>query len=218
MRTIKNIFKTINLIIFLVININNLNASNEKHHDSTSLNEKEISKYIIRTIKDYYQISYGADCKLEESADDSTINLLYIKTNPITNEAESIFATSITIPKIPFYNLYGSKPIIYGDLNQDNQTDMLVSVHVESGNTAFQDLFVFTSKDGGYQLNSVTTDQDICGCEGNFRANKIMNNKVIGESNCYNENDARCCPSLKFETIISLKMNKLRYISKVKIK
>lgn len=120
-------------------------------------------------------------------------------------------------------NLFAANPVLYGELNNDDIDDLVISVHTEGGgsggNVSSQDLFVFQKNDSKYEITSITQDGEISGCEsGIFRATEIKDGFLIGNSSCYNDEDPRCCPSLEYVTKVELNNMKLKFKSKTKVK
>jgi len=86
------------------------------------------------------------------------------------------------------------------------------------GSSSWNDLIVFISENNKYNLKSCTSSFDLASCkggshEGQFYPTKIKNGIIIGISDCYTEKDAHCCPSIKKETSVSFKNNKLTRIN-----
>lgn len=189
-------------------------SSNQDNQTEESIQAKadKLDNAIIQSIKDYYQIEFGKEGKLEESENDTAIELVYREIE------DNYFLMSATIPLTKNQELFGWIPILEGDLNNDKKNDIVISVHIEFGNIEYQDIFVFINENEKYKLVNVTNERDVCGCSGYFRARKIENNLIIGESSCYGELDAKCCPSLNYETKVALENNTLKYLSKKKIK
>ncbi|MBU3675740.1 MAG: hypothetical protein FGM54_00950 [Chitinophagaceae bacterium] len=216
------------LIIILSTSCNQLSEENinSKLHDEknvTNNNADSIKKLnwpdetIIKSIKDYYQINYGKGARLEENRNDSTIEMTYYSI-PDNKDDYDGHLIAIWIPLKKNMNLFAANPILEGDLNGDQIDDLILSVHTEGGggggNIWWQDLFVYIKENNGYKLMSVSSDKEISGCNGDFRAKEIKNNRLIGNSSCYTDDDPRCCPSLEYKTIIKFENNKLEYVSK----
>ncbi len=142
-----------------------------------SANEFKLDKSIINTIKDYYQTNFGKDSRLEESISDTMIYMTYYNIPKNVDDYEG-FLIGISIPLIKEQDLFGANPILDGDLNNDRNSDLLISVHTQGGggggNIWSQDLFAFISENGNYKLASVTPDFEISGCDGSFRAVKMV--------------------------------------------
>lgn len=180
----------------------------------------KIDAELLKGIKEYYSNKFKKNTRLEEANNDSTYQLVYYNI-PNENDRVDRFLISILIPLKSNMNLLGSVPILVGDINNDNNADLVVIVHTEGGgnggNVWAKDIFTFIKQTDGFKLIDVTDDHSISGCVGNFSAVRIENNKVIGTSSCYDDDDPRCCPSLKFDTEVYLKENKLNFHSKRRI-
>jgi len=194
--------------------IKNQQIDSKIYKDSQQL---QLDKNMINSIKDYYKGNFGNNASLSESQDDSTLNLSFFSISDIEDE-ESNLLISILIPLTSSQELYGAIPILTGDLNNDSNDDLVVSVYTEAGNSASQDIFTFISQDENFNLVNVSNDKELCGCNGSFRALRIEDNHLIGQSSCYSEQDAMCCPSLNYETKVALTDNKLVFVSKKEMK
>jgi hypothetical protein len=230
-RNMKNM-TTFSMLLFLLGACGHLSdktskQGNQNNETNILQDSKEdlADKNIVQSIKDYYQINFGKGARLEEVTND-TINVLTYYNIP--NKGDEYggfldgFLISITIPLIKNQELFGAIPILEGDVNKDQKKDLVISVHTEGGggggNVASQDIFVFVYEKEKYKLVNVTSEGDVCGCNGNFRARKIENNFLVGHSSCYTEDDARCCPSLHYETKVEFENGKLNFVSKKNIK
>ncbi len=215
------------LILFGACGQLNGRSSNEQVNKSDTINAlgtrkgEVIEKNIVQSIKDYYQINFGKGARLEETTNDTIIDLTYYNI-PANDDDYDGFLIRIVIPLRKNQELFGAIPILEGDLNNDLRGDLAISVHTEGGgcggNVWSQDIFVFINENGNHKLVNVASDGEVSGCNGSFRARKIENNFLIGHSSCYTENDARCCPSLHYEVKVAFTNSKLNYVSKRKIK
>ncbi len=175
----------------------------------------KLDKSIIKPIKDYYQTNFGEGIsgkgtRIDETISDSLIEIVY---HDKDNEVEmGLIHIWIPIKKIP--DLFAANAILEGDLNNDKISDLIISVHTEGGgaggNNYSQDIFTFISENGTYKLNSVSPDSEFSICDGDFRAKRILDNLLIGTSSCYGPDDARCCPSLYYETKVAFENGKLK--------
>lgn len=173
---------------------------------------------VLNQIKSHYDAKYGKGTRNEETDSDTTLNIVYYNIPNDTNDYDG-HLLGIHIPKQTKINLFGANPVLYGDLNNDKIDDIVISVHTEGSgvgaNEWSQDLFVFQKNNGIYEITSITTDNEISGCEnGMFRAKEINNGFLIGNSSCYKEQDSRLSPSLEYVTKIELINNKLKHSSK----
>ncbi|GAA4470068.1 hypothetical protein GCM10023093_30560 [Nemorincola caseinilytica] len=174
---------------------------------------------VLQEIKDHYQKEYGSKARLEEENSDTLLEMTYYAI-PTKEDRYDGYLIAISIPKKP-QEFCGASALLHGDLNNDGTADLAISVHTEGGggggNMASQDIFLYENIGGHYQLNSVTSDGDICGCDeygGYFRATGIENGLLTGTSSCYTKDDPRCCASLAYDTKVRLDGNKLILHSK----
>jgi hypothetical protein len=139
---------------------------------------------------------------------------------PQRNETDSLINLSFTGKgdETPYSNLMISKmksDYLYGDLNNDGKSDLIASVNSDGGGSAsWCDLFVFINENDSYVLKSVTSSFDLAICaggshDGQFYPKEIKDGIVIGSSICYTDKDAHCCPSIKKETKVHYKKDKL---------
>ncbi|MCB2218979.1 MAG: retroviral-like aspartic protease family protein [Bacteroidetes bacterium] len=180
--------------------------------------EKEII-LLNHSIKDqiiaYYYDNYnGDDMKVSESENDSIIDLSFY------HLPELSFERVVFIPTRSNLNLFGTNPILLGNINNNYFDELIVTVHNEYGASSYNnDIFIFEFVDYSYELAAVYDAREIAGCErGSFIINFIKNNFIFGISDCYDEDDANCCPSLKYETILGYKDKKIFHISSSPIK
>jgi len=174
----------------------------DKTTDNGAITSIYLDSLVLTEITTYYQESYGNDLRLVESEDDSTKEMIYYNI-PKDKDGYEFPQISISIPKRT-----GASSIFTGDLNQDNSNDLIVSVYTEGGggggNVSWSDLFVFIKNEKGYQLKTISTNWEVAGCNGMIGIEEIKDNKIIGTSLCYAEDDGRCCPSLKYSTALKL--------------
>lgn len=209
----------------LIILLNSLIISCGQPSKGQKNGSAEINESVIATIKAYYHDEYGKETRLEESVTDSLIELTYY--NISSEDDEEYLIASIYIPRIKDkrFQHYGSGSVS-GDLNHDGLDDLVVSVYSEGQGLAsmYTALFVFINNGSGYNLSEETNIYAVCGCEtesgvwqGYFSLERIENGYLIGISNCYAENDPRCCPSLTYATKVVWENDKLVFHSKEKI-
>ncbi len=207
--------------------------------------QEQLDKRVVQMIKEHYHLTYGEGTRLEESAEaaageetrleesaeaaagertrleesaeTAATELTYYHIPENDDEKEGRIVT-ITIPLTKGQELYGAVPILEGDLNRDRKSDLLVTVHTESGNSASQDMFLFLNENETYRLATVADHQEISGCRGTFWARKIKDNLIEGNSSCYAADDAMCCPSLHYKTKVAFENNTLKVLPKKRIR
>jgi hypothetical protein len=201
----------------IIISLFLLGACGQLTHNSpkqlNSIKDDRLDISIVQSIKDYYQDIYGEATRLEEAADNTTVALSYFITTENEEENDGRLIV-ITIPLIRDQDLWGAKPILEGDLNNDLKNDLVITVHTEFGNSAAQEIFVFINEQENFRLATVTGHQDLSGCNGYFWARRIENNLIIGNSSCFAAEDAMCCPSLHYQTKVAFDSNELKFVSK----
>ncbi|TRZ53395.1 hypothetical protein D4R99_00920 [bacterium] len=173
----------------------------------------------INTIKNYYHDSYGKGTRLEESVEDDSLYLLDYYRIPDKMDDSEQRLTLITIPLNQGINLYEANPILFGDLNNDNIDDLIITVHTDGDGTGastdHQEIFVFMNIRGLYVLSCVVQDTDLApDCVGWFRAKKIRKNQLIGQTTCYKEYiHPGGIPINENETTVEFVNNRLKVIS-----
>jgi hypothetical protein len=155
---------------------------------------------------------------MEEKSTDSTFKMSFYN---LTKDEDDYydFLFSAQIPTQTSSNKSMGRSILKGDLNKDGIEDLVISVYTEGGggggNIGWDDIFIFLNKQGKPVLSSVNQSDQITGCSGGgqFSVEKIVNGYLIGTSQCYTNDDSRCCPSLKYITKLHLKNEKLVFFS-----
>jgi len=179
--------------------------------------EDQIMHFIIEDYKKQYK-----ELQLKEIDDEGWHELtFYEKSNPTTD-----YELTLSHVRIPNYTLEDeleNNPI-KGDINNDNIKDYLVKVLDEGGggggNITLITYYLFTSVDGKYECSSIKSSGELSGCDkdyGFFIADQMENQQIIGEAQCYAENDGRCCPSLHYKTIVTLQDGELKHFSNVAV-
>ncbi|OAD46017.1 hypothetical protein [Polaribacter atrinae] len=112
---------------------------------------------------------------------------------------------------------HGNNGIIFGDLNNDNKRDCIISVFRSDGYNEVTFFYVFINHGDTFKLEDVANENDICGCKKEswpnlFRYQKIEDGYLKGVSQCHHK-DAHCCPSLFFRTKVSFTDGKLQFDS-----
>jgi len=175
-------------------------------------NEILVDNSIIEDITKYYETKHGQNARVEKDNKDSLLTLTFYSTSK--EQAENPFLITIYISKI-------KSDYLIGDLNNDKVDDLVADVSTEGGggggNVHWNDIFVFISNNGKFELKNTTQSPSICGAnDGYFYPEKISDNMLIGNSYCYGENDPSCCPSLMFYSKIKFNNGKLEINSRKK--
>lgn len=110
---------------------------------------------------------------------------------------------------------------VFGDLGNDGSEDAVIqAIAYSGGNSEHLILYVLSKISDEWQLlfDVNASDEQLKGCDkGKFYPKKIENGFLIGESLCFKDSDARCCPSLKFRTTVKLESDRLISVKKEKI-
>ena len=173
--------------------------SKESHTVHSKL--KSIDSTVVKSIIEYYKIKYGSKAQLELMRSDSFIELS-ISSIPISNEDYDGVLISATFSLIIDSRISNSN--FTGDINGDKVDDLIVTASTEGGggggNVYWDDIFVFIRRNGIYWLDHVVANTNIACKKGFFNIKAIKNNVIEGESNCYEDSDPNCCPSLVYKT------------------
>ena len=109
------------IIIVIIMSLVLLGACGQlknKYPEQFQIKNDKLDTAIVQSIKDYYQITYGENARLEEFADTTAIKLLYYNTSDKDEENDGLLIM-ITIPLIKDQELFGAIPILEGDLTKD---------------------------------------------------------------------------------------------------
>jgi hypothetical protein len=174
--------------------------------------QEEIEKYIINSIID----SLNWD-KVKMEIDDSSDLFIISWRISFADPKSKITSMHLAVPKM-------KNDCIYGDLNEDGITDMIVSVKGYAIVQGFADNYpmsficVFLHHDKKYKLASTESSFNICGCAlGVFYPEQIQEGLILGQSECFAQGDNLCCPSLFYSTTVDFDGKKLKYINQTKI-
>lgn len=203
-------------LLFWYGNQINLDYSQNQFADGSVLKQEQSNKLdlsIILTIKYYYHRIYGDNLRKEEIINKSNIEITYYSI-PQTEDEYSHWMFNFYIP---FEKEPKGTNILEGDINNDGIDDLVIKIYTsgggQGGNVEWWDYFAFINQNGNYILADVAPQGKLSGCTGGFWAESIENNYILGNSNCYAEGDARCCPSLHYETRVIFENDKLRFFS-----
>jgi hypothetical protein len=171
---------------------------------------------VINQIVDYYQkkmeaqgIDYEVNYELEKTYADSTLNLYYTCQEYVSGH----HSVNIGLKSSDF---------MYGDLDGNGTVDMITTIINEyASSSSNSEIFVFLNQDGKYNFSSAVKSSEICGCDPDFSGRNMIfqpfsieDGLLIGESFCYGDGDADCCPSILFQTTTMLRDGKLLFKSK----
>lgn len=168
---------------------------------------------IIQRIEDYFHKEYGEGTTREVVKNDTVSKITY---HTIPNGDEEYSDPPLAYITIPLTK----HQVLEGDLNNDDKSDLAITVLVHPGgsNSLYHYVFIFLQQNESYRLGLVTAAWDVSGCRGDFYARTIEDNFIIGNSSCYGEDDPQCCPSLEYETKVAYKDGELKFVSKRLIK
>src|SRR5690625_3196212 len=158
---------------------------------------------VIQEIEQYYHKEYSQATRQERIEEDSFVETIYFNKAYKENTYES-FVMRIEIPKEKESDL-----ILTGDLNNDNQDDLIVGVITEGvgygGKIYWVDYFVFLNKENNYHLTTVKSNRELSDCQAGFVTfNKIENNTIKATESCFAKGDSRCCPSVHYEVEVEV--------------
>ncbi|MFY7964483.1 MAG: hypothetical protein ACOVO1_06275 [Chitinophagaceae bacterium] len=96
--------------------------------------------------------------------------------------------------------------IIEGDLNNDSLNDILVIIYYNQGSRPRLDMYLYVTENKMLQYHSQYTQHSLGFCteandtSGRFFPDKIENSLLIGHTDCLQQGDPGCCPSLEMIT------------------
>ena len=102
-----------------------------------------------------------------------------------------------------------NKEFIRGDLTGDSKQDIMVSIGHSFGASGHATIyFLFAHNNSGLSFVKTFDSFDLALCKnkkdelpGQFYPDEIKNGTLTGTSDCYTEEDAKCCPSKKYKTV-----------------
>lgn len=186
-------------------------VNNDTIQTTTPVNsETFVDNYIIEDIIKYYETEHGQNARVEKDNKDSLLTLAFYSKEDIS-----------TIPLITIYIPKLKIDYLLGDLNNDKVDDLVANIETlgggGGGNVHWNDIFVFISKNGKFELKNTTQSPKLCGSyDGYFNPESIIDNVLVGNSYCYDKNDGTCCPSLFFFSKVKFNNNKLDLITQKK--
>lgn len=179
------------IIAFILFSCSNQKSEKEKQAiDDTTLINNVIIDYYKKEAQKSKQDEPQSQLKIDTTTDGIELKLFLDATS-----------ASGELNTIPF-----SKDFIKGDLNGDKINEVLVPVYSTGGGTAeWQEIFVFTSSQSRLKFYKMISSWDLAHCpegsaDGQFYPKQILNAILIGETYCYQPQDAHCCPSIKRTT------------------
>ena len=208
-------------------NSTNVTASNAQTNDE-----------LIKQVIIHYQNENSTDSTTKDVSDTEIVLSFYAK-DTVTHyyfkgkEVESLSfegssgnskkfdSTSIDVTDRNDGTIYlrkEQKEFLRGDIDADGIDEIVYSVSVEGvggGNSYWNDIFVFRSVDSKYKISTVTFSSKLTGDGtenyggGLFYPTKIEKGLLIGEAICWEDDDAHCCPSLKYSVTVKSVKNQL---------
>ncbi len=164
---------------------------------------------ILAQITDHYcqLYKYGI---IKKQTSDSLVTLSFNYDEPY----DSLVASTFLVVYIPRWK----RDYLVADINSDGTVDVLGSIMYESGvigPVKGNDIFLFTAVNDTFRKVFVSNSSKLSGCDaGHFYPEKISGKLIKGRSVCWDENDAHCCPGLRYETTVKFDNNKLLFVEK----
>lgn len=200
---------TIGLFIIISISIgckSNLNSQVGGALDNSKFADSSIVNQVI-----LHYLQQNQDDSIVKVDSESFFQFLYYSKDEISGHS---YNGGFYVSKI-------KENYLHGDIDGDKLDEIVCSVGIESGgNATWNDIIVFNSHNGKYKILTVVSSNKLTGCNekfnegGNFYPEKIDSGFIIGESVCWDEEDATCCPSLKYISKVKLDKGKLINFSK----
>jgi len=179
-----------------------------------SANSKFVDQQITDQILQHYRQQNNSD-SIKKDVTDTTIEVtLYAK-----EDAQYNFDGTIYISKM-------QSDYFHGDLYGDGVEEIVCSVSTEGmggGNAYWNDVFVLRLIDKKYKIIDAVTSNKLTGDKGGYDGGlfyplAIKDRLITGESICWTDEDAHCCPSLKFYTTVKFEKDKLVFNSRKPMK
>ncbi len=167
----------------------------------------DYEKDIIETIISHYKSEYSKEkncgkVTIRETEDGTEVESAFIDTDD-----------SFSISICGYHLIPKASGLIRGDINGDGNDDVIVPVSSNGGGTAvWDDLFFFLSDQKTLASYIMFNSSELASCGnggGKFEVKAIAAAFIVGESQCYAEDDPSCCPSLKYKTEYKLQGEKL---------
>lgn len=201
--------------------------TNSTQKEAIKPTEQVTEKIDYKAIYNHLIAEYKPEIISEEEFDNFKKKSNYIKVIEAydTQNPSELFGGKEYEDNISYYDLpteintqkYGNNSILFGDLNNDNKRDCIISVFRSDGYNEVTFFYVFINYGDTFKLENVTNEDAICGCKQEgwphlFRYQKIEDGYLKGISECHYV-DAHCCPSLYFRTKVKFIDGKLEFHS-----
>ncbi len=175
----------------------------------------QLTDSMLVQIVTYYRKEYLKDSvNMQLSSSDTIMEVSFIDASH--DSAGTLFVAYVSLAK-------HINPVVPGDMNGDGVADMLFSVCTQGGGTGgmgtcWFDHFLFIAGAGGqYKLADVKNDGELLSGSGYFHPQQIDDKILTGIGNCYDNTDARCCPSIFYRVHVRLNDGQLKTIDKTPI-
>ena len=200
------------MIVFGFCSCSSFSQSNSSKR--ISADGKFVDKQIIDQVIQYYQQQNNPDSITKEVTDTTIEVTLYIKYG-----SEYNYDGTIYISKMP-------DDYFHGDLDGDGVEEIIYSISTEGiggGNAYWNDVFVSRLINNKYKIIDAVTSNKLTGDKGAYDGGlfyplAIQDRLITGESICWTDEDAHCCPSLKFYTTVKFEKDKLVFNSRKSMK
>ncbi len=152
------------------------------------------------TIKDFEKNGYenwsSTENYIKRIPSDTILKISYMITE---EKSYDIPIVSILIPIKPNIQFFSSTSFMFGDLDNDQEEDCIITVHTEgnwiASNGYSNDVFVFLNKGNHYELTYFFSSHSLENVY-NFDPVLIEKNQILGNTFSYAAEDPRCCPTL----------------------
>lgn len=190
-------------ILFLIIaaitscKTNNKPEDNLVHIKATPSISWETKQFLRDSLFKWFQKKYQLDVefyggtyvKIDSSEGQ-------IKLNIIGEDNEETLSPITIIPEI--------KNFIEGDLNHDGFNDLIISIYYNQAARPRLRNYCYITKNSELRFYKVFSIHELGICEnitdtsGRFFPGKIENGRLVGQTDCLQNGDPGCCPSLEY--------------------
>jgi hypothetical protein len=181
-RTLLLLSSLIASIVFIRCNTKSINKEQTK---ATNEIEKAVDyEAVFNSLVSEYKPEITSQKEFKNFKNKSNYEVV-IEAYDVRNPPEILGGKS-NIDNIRYYELptnintheYGNNGIIFGDLNNNNKRDCIISVFRSDGYNEVTFFYVFINQGDTFKLADVANENDICGCKEGTWPNLIRYQKI----------------------------------------
>ncbi len=205
-----SIRKITNIILLAVMLFTS--CLSESDHSNTSIKSSDDDfdyYYLTKYILNYYEKESKSDTS--ENSDEITYETKIEENDCCIEFSEGIVDKKggIDFGVVSWNSIPKPNGFIYGDINNDSETDVIVEVGSNSGGSwTWTEIFVFLSANDTLIFDGKYYDLDLSDSTliseevffSRYEPGEIRNGKLLGSLYYLGESDAHCCPSIAYST------------------